>query len=116
MVDPGFTDASTLQTLHIAIPETAITDQRMVTRVDNNIADKLATVPGVTSVGFAALAPMEDGGHGWSYIHAEGKIYAVIRRFGSTTTSLLAIFRPWALVWLQDAISPGRKSTTFGMR
>lgn len=76
MVDPGFTDASTLQTLHIAIPETAITDQRMVTRVDNNIADKLATVPGVTSVGFAALAPMEDGGHGWSYIHAEGKIYA----------------------------------------
>jgi predicted permease len=76
MVDPGFTDASTLQTLHIAIPETAIADQRMVTRVDNNIADKLATVPGVTSVGFAALAPMEDGGHGWSYIYAEGKTYA----------------------------------------
>jgi predicted permease len=76
MVDPGFTDASTLQTLHIAIPETAITDQRMVTRVDNNIADKLATVPGVTSVGFAALGPMEEGGHGWSYIYAEGKTYA----------------------------------------
>jgi predicted permease len=76
MVDPGFTDASTLQTLHIAIPETAITDQRMVTRVDNNIADKLATLPGVTSVGFAALGPMEEGGHGWSYIYAEGKTYA----------------------------------------
>ena len=76
MVDPGFTDAPTLQTLHIAIPETSIADQRMVTRVENNIADKLAAVPGVTSVGFAALAPMEDGGHGWSYIHAEGKIYA----------------------------------------
>jgi predicted permease len=76
MVDPGFTDAATLQTLHIAIPETAIADQRMVARVDNNIADKLATVPGVTSVGFAARAPMEEGGHGWSYIHAEGKIYA----------------------------------------
>jgi predicted permease len=76
MVDPGFTDAPTLQTLHIAIPETAISDQRMVTRVDNNIADKLATVPGVTSVGFAALGPMEEGGHGWSYIYAEGRTYA----------------------------------------
>jgi predicted permease len=75
-VDPGFTDPPTLQTLHIAIPDTSIADQRMVTRVENNIADKLAAVPGVTSVGFAALAPMEDGGHGWSYIFAEGKTYA----------------------------------------
>lgn len=76
MVDPGFSDASTLQTLHIAIPETSIADQRMVTRVENNIADKLAAVPGVTAVGFAAQAPMEDAGHGWSYIYAEGKTYA----------------------------------------
>jgi len=76
LVDPGFTDPPTLQTLRIAIPETSIADQRMVTRVENNIADKLAAVPGVTSVGFAALAPMEDRGHGWSYIFAEGKTYA----------------------------------------
>jgi len=75
-VDPGFTDASSLQTLHIAIPDTAVPDQRMVTRVEHDIADQLATVPGVTSVGFAALAPMEEGGYGWSLIYAEGKIYA----------------------------------------
>ena len=76
MVDPGFKDASTLQTLHIAIPESSIADQPMVVRVDNNIADKLASIPGVTSVGFAALAPMENGAHGWSLIYAEGKTYA----------------------------------------
>jgi predicted permease len=75
-VDPGFTDPSSLQTLHIAIPETSIADQRMVVRVDNNIADKLAAVPGVTSVGFAAMAPLEEGPHGWSLISAEGKTYA----------------------------------------
>jgi hypothetical protein len=52
-VDPGFTEASNLQTLHIAIPESSIADPRMVTRVENNIADKLASIPGVSSVGFA---------------------------------------------------------------
>ena len=76
MVDPGFTDAASLQTLHVAIPETSIPDQRMVTRVENNIADKLASIPGVTAAGFAAIVPMEDGGHGWSGIIAEGRTYA----------------------------------------
>ena len=74
-VDPGFADPASVQTLHIAIPETSIPDQRTVTRVENNIADKLSTIPGVTSVGLAKLAPLEDGGHGWSGIYAEGKIY-----------------------------------------
>ena len=75
-VDPGFTDAASLQTLHIAIPQTSIADQGMVTRVENNIADKLASIPGVTAAGFAAIVPMEDGGHGWSGIIAEGRTYA----------------------------------------
>ena len=76
MVDPGFTDAASLQTLHVAIPETSIADQGMVTRVENNIADKLASIPGVTAAGFAAIVPLEDGGHGWSGIIAEGRTYA----------------------------------------
>jgi len=75
-VDPGFKDASTLQTLRIAIPDSSVADQHMVTRVQNNIADKLASVPGVTAIGFAAIVPMEERGHGWSGIYAEGKTYA----------------------------------------
>ena len=66
MVDPGFTDAPSLQTLRVAIPETSIADQRMVPRVENNIADRLASIPGVTAAGFAGIVPMEDGGHGWN--------------------------------------------------
>ena len=76
MVDPGFKDASSLQTLHIAIPDSSIANARMVTRVENNIADKVASIPGVTSVGFAALAPMEDVGHAWNLIYVEGRTYA----------------------------------------
>jgi len=76
MVNPGFTDAPSLQTLRVAIPEASIADHRMVTRAQNNIADKLASIPGVTAAGFAAIAPMEEGGHGWSGIIAEGRTYA----------------------------------------
>jgi len=76
MVNPGFTDAPSLQTLRVAIPETSIPDQRMVTRAQNNIADQLASIPGVTAAGFAGIVPMEDGGHGWSGIIVEGRTYA----------------------------------------
>ncbi|MBV9251871.1 MAG: FtsX-like permease family protein [Acetobacteraceae bacterium] len=75
-VDPGFTDPSHLQTLRIAIPDSSVADSHMVVRIENNIADKLASVPGVTSVGFAQVAPMEGIGHGWNLISAEGKTYA----------------------------------------
>ena len=75
-VDPGFKDAAGLQTLRIAIPEVSIAAPRMVTRVENNIQDKIAAIPGVTAVGFAGLVPMEEGDHGWSLIAAEGKTYA----------------------------------------
>jgi predicted permease len=88
MVDPGFADLADVQTVRIAIPESSIPDQRMVTRVENDIADKLTSIPGVTSVGFAAVPPMEDGAHGWSGIYAEGKTYpgdAPIRYYNYTS-------------------------------
>ncbi len=76
IVDPGFTDPAGLQTLRIAIPESFLSDSRMVVRLENNIADKLAAIPGVTSVGFAQTGPMEGDGHGWNLIYVEGKTYA----------------------------------------
>jgi predicted permease len=75
MVNPGFKDAPSLETLQIAIPDSSIADPHMVIRVESNIADKLASVPSVTSVGFAGLVPMEGVEPGWSAIHAEGKTY-----------------------------------------
>jgi predicted permease len=72
-VDPGFTDAPGIETLEISIPDSSIADPRMVTRVENNIADKLASIPGVTSVGFARLVPMSGREPGWNAIFVEGK-------------------------------------------
>jgi len=75
-VDPGFSHPSDLQTLRIAIPDSSVSDARMALRMENDVADKLSTIPGVTSVGFAQLVPMEGIGHGWNLIYVEGKTYA----------------------------------------
>jgi predicted permease len=84
-VDPGFTDAEHLQTVRIAIPPSLIAQPDLVTRTQNGLADKLATVPGVASVGFALEAPMEAGPPYWDNVFAEGKTYpggvAPLRRF-----------------------------------
>jgi predicted permease len=75
-VDPGFADAKDLQTLRIAIPDSLVADPRMVVRIQNNIVDKLAAIPGVASVGFASEMPMEGIESGWDQILVEGESYA----------------------------------------
>jgi predicted permease len=75
-VDPGFSDPSSLQTLRIAIPDSLVADTRMVVRIENNITEKLTTIPGVSSVGFAQTMPLENSGHGWNLLYMEGKTYA----------------------------------------
>jgi predicted permease len=75
-IDPGFGDAAHLETMRIFIPDSLITSPQMVTRLQNNIADKLASVPGVTSVGFASAMPMEGVEPGWDQIFVEGRNYA----------------------------------------
>jgi predicted permease len=74
-VDPGFTDAGHLQTIRISIPPTLIQDPQMVTRVQNDIADKLQSISGVTSVGFASAVPMEGIEPMWDQMGIEGKNY-----------------------------------------
>jgi predicted permease len=75
-VDPGFSHAESLQTMRISIPESLIADPQMVTHLQNDIADKLATIPGVTSVGFAGMVPMDGIELNWDLIYAQGKNYA----------------------------------------
>jgi predicted permease len=72
-VEPGFTQAEHLQTLRISIPASLIADPQLVTRTQNNIADKLAAIPGVTSVGFADAMPMDGIQSNWNGIQIEGK-------------------------------------------
>ena len=58
-VEPGFTDGRHLQTLRVNIPEQLVKDPIRVARMQNDIADKLAAIPGVTAAGFANEMPME---------------------------------------------------------
>jgi predicted permease len=74
-IDPGFADASHLETLRIAIPDQLIPDPQMTARIENTIADKLAAIPGVQSVGFASCVPMDGRGPDWNNIYIEGKTY-----------------------------------------
>ncbi|MDR3774508.1 MAG: ABC transporter permease [Terracidiphilus sp.] len=74
-VEPGFSDAVHLQTMHIWIPDLLIADPQTVTRVQNSIVDKLAAIPGVSSAGFAGAVPMENNDPNWDQIGVEGKNY-----------------------------------------
>jgi predicted permease len=84
-VEPGFTGAEHLETVRISIPSSLIPDPQLVIRTQNNLADKLGAIPGVTSVAFASEAPMEARPPMWDNVFAEGKTYpggiAPLRRF-----------------------------------
>jgi putative ABC transport system permease protein len=64
-VDPGFTRPEEVQTFGIAIPPGVIRDDQQTARAFESIADALARVPGVTSVGLSSSITMdgEDNGN-----------------------------------------------------
>ncbi len=74
-VQPGFTDAQHLQIMRIAVPESLVADPERVTRIQNEIVDKLQAIPGVKSAGFGSEMPMEGTESGWDEIFAEDKTY-----------------------------------------
>jgi predicted permease len=74
-VEPGFNDAGHLQTMRISIPNSLVPDPQAVTRIENNIVDKLTAIPGVTSAGFIAAMPMQGIGN-WDEMRVEGKDYS----------------------------------------
>ncbi len=74
-VDPGFSDAAHLETMRIVIPSTLVRDPAMVTQMQNGIVEKLAALPGVSSVGFAAGMPLQQIEPNWDDIFIEGKTY-----------------------------------------
>ena len=70
-VDPGFSDPASLQVMRLSIPETLVPDSTAVLRMQNSILDKLAAMPGVSSVGFSASVPMSGAEPGWNQILVE---------------------------------------------
>jgi len=75
-VEPGFADAPHVETMQIWIPDLLVPDAQVTTRTQNSIAEKLAAIPGVTSVGFASAVPMDGNDPNWDIVSVEGKNYA----------------------------------------
>jgi predicted permease len=74
-VSPGFTDPSTIQTLHIAIPDAEVPDSQKVVRMQQAMLDKIAAIPGVSRAAYANSVPM-DGGQWQDPVFAQDHNYA----------------------------------------
>jgi putative ABC transport system permease protein len=76
-VQPGFTHPEEIQILHALIPMAIAKEPERVMRMQHEILDKLAAIPGVTSVGFASRAPLESFlGGARNPVYAEDKTFA----------------------------------------
>jgi len=58
-VNPGFVRPGELQTFRVAIPDSDVPDETHVARVEQQIQEKLAAIPGVSSVAFASCVPLD---------------------------------------------------------
>jgi predicted permease len=58
-VQPGFTKPEEVLTLHISIPEGQVADAERVTRMHQQIAERIQQIPGVTSVGLSTSITLD---------------------------------------------------------
>ena len=73
-VDPGFSDPATIQTARVWIPQSVSSNPREIIRLHRDVLERIAALPGVTSVGFASHLPMagREGTNG-SPVEVEGR-------------------------------------------
>ncbi len=57
-VDPGFTQPHRVQTFSMSIPATMVAEPERVTRMQREVLDKIAAIPGVASAAFTTRLPM----------------------------------------------------------
>jgi putative ABC transport system permease protein len=69
-VHPGFVRPEQVQTFRLAIPETVVSDPGRMARTYESIAERLAQVPGVVSVGISSSITM-DGEDNGNPLHVE---------------------------------------------
>jgi putative ABC transport system permease protein len=73
-VQPGFTVPAELQTLRVFIPEAQVKEPERVVRMQQEMQQKLAAIPGVSSVAFANSVPT-DGNNSTDLLYAEDRTY-----------------------------------------
>ena len=114
-VEPGFSEAMNVQTMRISIPGTLIPNPLLVTRTQNNIADQIAAIPGVSAVGFASAVPMEDADPNWDQMAVEGESY----EGGNTPLRMFNYISPGYFLAMGTRIVAGRDFTwtdNYGLR
>jgi predicted permease len=93
-VDPGFSSPAALQTFRIYIPESQVKEPERVIRMEQAISDKLAAIPGVSSVGISTKIPMDGDGR-FDPVFADDRVYAEgqlppVRRFKNIAPGFLS--------------------------
>ncbi len=73
-VNPGFTHPETIQTLNVPIPSTEAADVEHLLLMQQQMADKLAALPGVESVGVSRSVTL-DNSESWDPIFLEERSY-----------------------------------------
>jgi len=63
-VNPGFTRPDQIQMIRISLPTVLAREPERVIRLQKDILDKLAALPGVAAVGFASALPLENNRNG----------------------------------------------------
>jgi len=58
-VHPGFVDAATIQTVRVWAPNAIARDAAQLARVQHEMLDAIAALPGIASAGFTSVLPME---------------------------------------------------------
>jgi len=74
-VNPGFSQPEQLQTFGIALPATQIPDPESVVRLYQEISNRLAAIPGVSSVSLSSAVPM-DGNDYTDILYPQDRSYA----------------------------------------
>ena len=74
-VRPGFAQPETVQMVRLSIPDAQVAEPERVIRMQHDIAERVAALPGVTSVAFATALPIEMEFENNIVMTAEDKTY-----------------------------------------
>jgi predicted permease len=93
-VRPGFAGPENVQMLRLSIPEAQVPEPERVVRMQHDIVERIASIPGVTSVTFSTAMPMEMEFENNMVVTAEDKTYPEgippLRRSKSVAPDLFA--------------------------
>jgi putative ABC transport system permease protein len=106
-VNPGFTKPAELLTLRLSIPSAQVKEPEAVVRMHQAIMDKIAGIPGVSSVGLTSIVPMTDSG--W-----HDPIFASDKSYDQTKIPAIRLFKfisPGLLKTMGNPLVAGRDFT-----